>query len=391
MQQRIAVMGASGSVGQQTLDIIANNSSKYQLVAFSVNNNIAKAQEILQKNFQVEMVVVGDEAGKQQLQAFGFAGVIAVGAAGLTQMVNQVAIEKLIIAISGVTGLVALETAIKKGITIGLANKESLVIAGAIIMPLARKHKATIIPVDSEHAGIYQILDNNNSKFAQQIASITVTASGGSLRDVPLAKLGEVTADQALKHPNWAMGQKITIESATMINKGFEVIEAHHLFGLPYEQIKVLIHPQSITHGLVEFNDGSWLSQLGVADMRIPIQYALSYPRREPVVGPPKLDWNKVRQLDFQTVIDQQRYPCYYLALQAGKTGHSMPTVLHAANEIAIDLFLRGKITYDRISVLIAKAMQQHNLLVTPSIEQLLVLDQEVKKQVLAEIEKEKA
>lgn len=379
--KNISVIGISGSIGTQTVDVVRNNPTKFQLVGFSVYNNIEYAKQLLDEFDTIKMISVKSEADVEQFRKYDVE--IVYGKQGLIDVSTKMKPDILITAVVGAVGLPATVAAIKQGITIGLANKETLVTAGHIIMPLAKEYNVDILPVDSEHSAIFQCL-NGEKKSA--VKKLIITASGGSFRDYTRDQLKEVTVEQALNHPNWSMGAKITIDSATMFNKGLEIIEAHHLFGVDYDNIEALIHPQSVVHSMVEFVDNSVIAQLGTPDMRLPIQYALSYPKRMELVNSEQLDLIKIGKLNFRDV-DLERYPAVEMAYFAGRTGGSMPTVLNAANEVAVDLFLNKKIKFLEIEEIVKTAMDSHNLIENPSLDEIMDIDKKIRNEIYARYE----
>lgn len=372
----ISLLGASGSIGQQTLDVIRTHREEFRLVALSVGKNIAAAKMAIEQ-FQPELVAVAD------LQAFialrdeynGKVNIVA-GEEGLIEVATHPKATVVVNAVVGSIGLVPTLKAIEAGKTIALANKETLVTAGHIVTEAAKKHRVALLPVDSEHSAIFQCLQGEQPK---NIEKIILTASGGSFRDRTREQLRHVTVEEALRHPNWAMGAKITIDSATMMNKGLEVIEAYWLFHLPYEQIDVLLHRESIVHSLVQFHDSSIIAQLGTPDMRVPIQYALTYPDRLELMGAKKLNLAEIGTLHFQAV-DFDRYRCLQFAYEAGKTGGSLPTVLNTANEEAVAAFLSGRISFLAIEELIERALEWHAVIKQPTLEDIREVDQETRR-----------
>ena len=347
--KRVAILGSTGSIGQQTLDVIRRLPQHLQVVALAANSDF----ETLRKQaeaFGVERVGLLDGAAPISARHRLYWGV-----EGLCELVSAPDIDVVVVALAGIVALQPTLAAIEAGKTIALATKEVLVGAGEYVMQRAHERKVPILPIDSEHSGVFQILQGNPQKAAERVI---LTASGGPFRLRPLETFDTITADEALQHPTWRMGPKITIDSATMMNKGLEVIEAQWLFGLPLECIEVLIHPQSIVHALVEFQDGSVLAQMSQPDMRLPIQYALLYPERI-ATGLPRLRLEQVRALEFE-MPDLIRYPCLRLAYEAARVGGTMPTVLNAANEVAVRLFLQGQIAFTEIPIIVEKAMEAH-------------------------------
>lgn len=370
--KNISLLGATGSIGIQTLDVIASHPNEFKLVAMSFGTNYQKGIEIINK-FHPKFVSVKDKATYDILRdTFTNEDItFHYGDEGLIEAAIYDGVDVLVNAVVGSVGLIPTLRAIENNITIALANKETLVTAGHIVTELAKKHNVSILPVDSEHSAIFQCLQGESEK---SIERLIVTASGGSFRDKTRDELEGVTVEQALNHPNWSMGAKITIDSATMMNKGLEVIEAHWLFNMPYEKIDVLLHKESIIHSLVEFHDHSIIAQLGTPDMRVPIQYALTYPNRLPLVHGKRLDLSEIGQLHFEKA-DFRRFRCLQYAYESGKIGGTMPTVLNAANEEAVAAFLKGKISFLHIENLIETSLEKHDNIALPSLEQIQEVD----------------
>jgi 1-deoxy-D-xylulose-5-phosphate reductoisomerase len=377
MTKRISLLGATGSIGIQTLDIIKEHPNQFQLVSFSAGKNLEKTRMIL-KDFSVEVVSVALEEDAIQLQKEFPKIQVFFGDEGLIQVAANTNANVLVNAVLGSVGLKPTLEAIKKGITIAIANKETLVTAGHLVMQAAKVHNVPILPVDSEHSALFQAM---NGEQKSQISKLIITASGGSFRDRTREDLENVTIKDALNHPNWSMGAKITIDSATMMNKGLEVIEAHVLFNTSYNDIEVLLHRESIIHSMVEFNDTSVIAQLGTPDMRVPIQYALSYPNRLERSNAKRLNLVEIGKLHFEEM-DYTRYHALKLAIDAGKAGGTMTTVLNAANEAAVSLFLQGKIGFLTIDELIERAMTEHVNISSPNLETILHVDAETRKNV---------
>ncbi|MCF8018505.1 MAG: 1-deoxy-D-xylulose-5-phosphate reductoisomerase [Vallitaleaceae bacterium] len=354
--RKITILGSTGSIGKQTLEVIREQKN-IEVVALTANQNIdLLEQQILE--FNPKCVVVMDEKKAQQLQKkIGHKTEVLWGMDGLITVATLSEINLVVTAVVGMIGLRPTIAAIKSGKDIALANKETLVTAGAIIMDLVKKHKVQLLPVDSEHSAIFQCLDGAQ---ASTVASIILTASGGPFRGYSKERLEEVTLEQALKHPNWSMGAKITIDSSTLVNKGLEVIEAKWLFDLRSEQIQVVVHPQSIVHSMVEFIDGSIIAQMGLPDMKLPIQYALAYPDRVSN-SYPRLKLSEIGTLTFEEP-DLQVFKGLGLAYDALKEGGSMPIVYNAANESAVDMFLKREIQYNDIVKIIENAMLKHDV-----------------------------
>ncbi len=377
MSKRISLLGATGSIGLQTLDILKDHPESFQLVSFSAGRNIEETRRIL-REFSVELVSVQEEEDARTLQK-EFPNVeIVFGTQGLIDVAAHTNANILVNAVLGSVGLKPTLEAIKKGITIAIANKETLVTAGHLVMQAAKEHQVPILPVDSEHSALFQALNGENKS---EIAKLIITASGGSFRDKTRAELQHVTVKDALNHPNWSMGSKITIDSATMMNKGLEVIEAHVLFDIDYDDIEVLLHRESIIHSMIEFQDTSVIAQLGTPDMRVPIQYALSYPKRLDRPNATRLNLAEIGKLHFEKM-DYNRYYALKLAIDAGRAGGTMTTVLNAANEAAVGLFLQEKIKFLEIDELIEKAMQEHQIIQNPDLDTILHVDQETRRRI---------
>ncbi len=371
MRKKISLLGATGSIGVQTVDILKSNPDLFELVSFSAGMNIEQVQEIA-RTFQPKVVSVIQKEDAEKLQTL-FPNIKFVhGADGLREVAAHTGADILVNAVIGSVGLEPTLEAIRHGITIAIANKETLVAAGEIVMAEARKYEVPILPVDSEHSALFQALNGENPK---EITKLILTASGGSFRHLTRNDLADVTVEEALAHPNWSMGNKLTIDSATMMNKGLEVIEAHHLFDIPYDQIDVLLHRESIIHSMIEFQDTSVMAQLGSTDMRVPIQYALTYPNRIPMQNGKRLRLEEIAQLHFEKM-DFERFKALALAYEAGRTGGTMPTAMNAANEIAVGLFMAGKIPFLKIDDIVERVMNEHETIVKPSLEAILEVDQ---------------
>ncbi|WP_155590266.1 1-deoxy-D-xylulose-5-phosphate reductoisomerase [Lysinibacillus cavernae] len=376
--KKISLLGATGSIGWQTYDILKEQRDAFQLVAFSSGKNIEKTREMIE-TLKPELVSVQLEEDARLLAKDYPKIQFTFGAKGLVEVATHPDSTVLVNAVLGSVGLESTLAAIQMGKTIAIANKETLVTAGHLVMAEAKKYKATILPVDSEHSAIFQSMNGENPK---NIERLIITASGGSFRDKTREQLKHVTVADALNHPNWSMGAKITIDSATMMNKGLEVIEAHVLFDMPYDKIDVLLHRESIIHSLVEYHDTSVIAQLGTPDMRVPIQYALSYPDRIPLHNGQRLNLAQIGQLHFQDM-DFERYPALRLAYEAGRTGGTILTAMNAANESAVAAFLQGKITFLEIDETIERVMQAHQNITIPDLQTILHVDSETRKIVL--------
>lgn len=369
--KNIGILGASGSVGTQGLDIIRQYPDDYKLVSFSVGKNIELANEIIEE-FRPDICCVQNKDDIVKIKSDSIK--VVYGNEGLMEIAAYNKNDMLLNSIMGSVGLKPTVHAIKHGIDIALANKETLVVAGEIIMQLARDYDVNIIPVDSEHSAIFQCLNGENHK---NVEKLIITASGGSFRDLSRDALKDVTVQDALNHPNWSMGKKITIDSATMMNKGLEVIEAKWLFDMPIEKIETLLHKQSIIHSMVEFNDTSVIAQLGTPDMRMPILYAFSYPDRLPR-NAERLNLAEVGQLDFKAM-DFERYRCLKLAFDAMKIGGTMPVVMNAVNEVVVQQFLDEEIGFLDIETIIEREMQAHDVIQNPDLETILEVDAKYK------------
>lgn len=373
--KKISLLGATGSIGLQTIDIILANQDEFKLVALSSGRNIEKTREIITQ-LRPEIVSVQEESDALEL-AKEFPNVqFTYGNKGLVEVATHPETTVLVNAVLGSVGLESTLAAIRMGKTIAIANKETLVTAGHLVMAEAKKYNAPILPVDSEHSALYQSMNGENPKAIERLI---LTASGGSFRDKTRAELEGVTVKDALNHPNWSMGAKITIDSATMMNKGLEVIEAHVLFDMPYDRIDVLLHRESIIHSMVEYHDTSVMAQLGTPDMRVPIQYALTYPDRMPLVGGKCLNLAEIGKLHFQEV-DFERYRALKLAYEAGRTGGTILTAMNAANEAAVALFLQEKITFLQIEEYIERVMDAHDNILLPDLQTILHVDSETRK-----------
>lgn len=370
----ISLLGATGSIGTQTLDIIKEHPNDFSLVAISLGRNVELARKIITR-FKPELVSVLDKSACEMLKAEFPHVMFTYGEEGLSQVAVYEKADVLVNAVMGSVGLLPTLQAIEAKKTIAIANKETLVTAGHLVMDAVKKHGVNLLPVDSEHSAIFQALNGERSK---NIERLILTASGGSFRDKTREELKNVTVEQALAHPNWSMGAKITIDSASMMNKGLEVIEAHWLFSIPYEKIDCVIHKESIIHSMVEFHDSSIIAQLGTPDMRVPIQYALTYPDRLPLKSANRLNLAEVGMLNFKEM-DFERFRCLKFAYHAGKIGGTMPTVLNAANEVAVSLFLDGKITFLQIEDLIEKALESHQSIPNPSLATIQEIDKETR------------
>jgi len=376
----LSILGSTGSIGTQTLDIVKNNPDEFKLIGLTTNKNI----ELLKKQiieFKPEAVGVMDNEKADLLKKdidisvySGIDGIIKIA------ILNEV--DTVVNSLVGSIGVKPTIEAIKNKKNIALANKETLVTAGSIVMEEVRKNDVNLMPIDSEHSAIFQCI---NGEQIKDINKITITASGGPFKDYLKEQLENVTVQDALKHPTWNMGNKITIDSATLMNKGFEVIETHWLYGIDYEKIKVVIHPQSIIHSMVEFKDGSTLAQLSLPDMKLPIQYALSYPKRLSL-NIKKLNLTEIKNLSFEKP-NFELFPCLKYAYDAGNIGGTIPSVLNATNEIAVNSFLNNQIKFNEIPIIIKKLINSHNVIKNPNLNQILETDKKTRERTKEMIE----
>jgi len=376
MIKRIAILGSTGSIGTQTLDVVRKNPDRFEVYAISAHRSVDKLIEQA-REFKPEMVCIADEQYYDQLKE-ALADLpckVWAGTKAIEEMVTMPSIDVVVAAMVGYAGLKPTMEAIKAGKNIALANKETMVVAGEIICELARQYRTPILPVDSEHSAIFQSLVGEGDN---PVEKILLTASGGPFRTYTLEQMREVTAAQALKHPNWEMGAKITIDSASMMNKGFEVIEAKWLFGVKYDQIEVLVHPESIVHSAVQFKDGAIKAQLGAPDMRLPIQYALTYPDRVASEFP-RADLFALKSLHFEKP-DLERFPNLRLAYEAIRRGGNMPCVLNAANEVVNLAFREGKCGFLEMSDRIADTMAKATYIAKPTYEDYVASDSEARR-----------
>jgi len=357
--KRIAILGSTGSIGQQILDVVRALPDELRVVALTGNKNLKLLKRQIQE-FQPKMVCSSVKPDVSHGAQFLSAEDIA----------SHPEVDFVIVATVGKAGLSPTLAALRASKTVALADKEVLVMAGEIVVREASLHQSQILPIDSEHSAIWQCLQGEETKPHR----LLLTASGGPFYRYSQAQLAEATPEQALQHPVWKMGRKITIDSATLMNKGLEVIEAHWLFSFPFDSIEILIHPQSIVHSMVEFADGSLKAQLSWPDMRLPIQYALSYPRRWPNPELSRLDWTKINSLTFEPV-DYDRFPCLRLAVDAGKSGGTYPAVLCAADEVAVEFFLSHRIRFTDIAEIVQETLEQHRSVGAPSLEDILAAD----------------
>lgn len=370
--KKIAILGSTGSIGTQTLEIVRNNPD-LKVVAMAAGTNVALMEEQI-REFKPKKVAMWSEQAANDLRTriADMEVEVVYGMEGLLEVSTMEEMEVLVTAIVGMIGIRPTIAAIEHGKTIALANKETLVTAGHLIMPLAAKHNVPILPVDSEHSAIFQSMHGENKG---RVSKIILTASGGPFRGRSKEELETMTVEDALKHPNWSMGKKVTIDSASLVNKGLEVMEAKWLFDVPLEKIQVVIHPQSIIHSAVEYVDGGIMAQLGTPDMKLPIQYALFYPDRRPMDGK-RVDFFALKQLTFEEP-DTKTFRGLQLAYDAAKTGGSLPTVFNAANEKAVALLLQKKVRFLQIPELIEQSMEHHKVIANPSVDEILQAEAE--------------
>lgn len=368
----IGILGSTGSIGTQTLDVVRANGD-ISVKAIAAGSNIRLLEEQIREFKPAVCGVWDEEKAKDLALRVGDTDTkIVSGMDGLMEIAAMDGYEILVTAVVGMIGIRPTMAAIKSGKDIALANKETLVTAGHLIVPLAREHQVRLLPVDSEHSAIFQCL---NGEHGNKIDKILLTASGGPFRGWTRKQMERVQVEDALKHPNWSMGRKITIDSSTMVNKGLEVMEAHWLFDVDMDQVQVVIQPASVIHSMIEYEDGAVIAQLGTPDMKLPIQYALYYPERRFLPGD-RLDFTKLKEITFDEP-DMETFRGLKLAYEAGKAGGSLPTVFNAANELAVSLFLEKKIPYLAITDLIQGAMENHKRKVAPNVDQILAAEQE--------------
>lgn len=377
--KKISILGSTGSIGTQTLEV-CDSLDDVCVVGFSVNKNIKLAEGQIRK-YKPRLVCAVDEksAGLLKIAVADTDTKIISGSGGMSEISTMPEIDTVVTSVVGIAGLEPTMAAIENGVTIALANKETLVTAGGIVTDAARKNNVRILPVDSEHSAIFQCIGAHKR---EDIRRLIITASGGSFYGKTADELKNVTVSEALNHPNWSMGRKITIDSATLMNKGLEVIEAHWLFGVGYDDIDVAVHRESIVHSLVEFRDKSVLAQLGLPDMKLPIHYALCYPNRVESAAE-SLDLWKIGSLSFAQP-DYETFRCLKLAISAGRDGGTMPVVLNGANEVAVELFLNGKISFGDIAEIVEQSLAGHKNVLNPSLEDIIETDRQVREEVYA-------
>lgn len=377
--KRLVILGSTGSIGRQTLEVVREQGG-LSIVALAAGSNIALMEEQIREFHPAYAVMWEEKAAKELREKLSDRNVkILSGMEGLLEISSLEAYDVLVTAIVGMIGIRPTIAAIKAGKMIALANKETLVTAGHIIMPLAKRMGVPILPVDSEHSAIFQSM---NGEPRERILRLWLTASGGPFRGRKREELADVRVEDALKHPNWSMGRKITIDSATMVNKGLEIMEAKWLFQVDYDQIRVVVHPQSIVHSMVEYVDGALIAQLGMPDMKLPIRYALFYPDRRPTEQK-KIEISMLSSLTFEEP-QWDTFSGLSLALKAGREGGSMPTVYNAANEKAVSLFLERRITFLQIPEIIESCMERHEKIENPDVDQILAVEQETYEDIMS-------
>lgn len=379
--KNISILGVTGSIGTQALDVLRFHKDKFKLVAISAYKNIDLTLDIIEE-FKPRVVAINDKASFEKLKnikgTLDYDFELLYGMEGLIKVATLKEVHTVLTSVVGMIGLKPTLEAIKCKKDIALANKETLVVAGELVMNEAKKYGIKILPVDSEHSAIFQCLQGNDLK---SVDKIIITASGGPFRGYSKKQLENVTLNQALNHPKWSMGKKITIDSSTLMNKGLEVIEAHWLFDCDYENIEVVVHPQSIIHSMVQYKDGAVIAQLGVTDMKLPIQYALNYQLRDNNISE-KLDFYKINELNFYKP-DTEVFRCLKLAYKAGKMGGLMPTILNGANEVCVDLFLNEKIKYLDIPTIVEECMEVFKNDMEVSLSNIIDLDKSVREYIM--------
>ena len=385
--KNVTILGVTGSIGTQTLDVIRNDIDNFYIVGISANTKWEKIIPIIEE-FKPKYVAMMEEEASLELKIYcrekNYSTVILQGIEGLNYISTLPEVDLVVTAVVGMIGLIPTMKAIHSGKDIALANKETLVAAGSLVMEAAKKNHVNILPVDSEHGAIFQCLQGNRS---ENVNKIILTASGGPFRGKNREQLMEIKPEEAIKHPKWNMGKKISIDSSTLMNKGLEVIEAHFLFNVDYENIQVVVHPQSIIHSMVEYVDGSVIAQLSSTDMRLPIQYAINYPKRNKAVID-KLDFYNMGNLTFEKP-DMDTFKCLKLAFTAGKIGGNMPAIMNAANEVAVELFLDYKIKYLQIEYIIEMCMNKFDHVLNPNLQEILEIDLKVREYVRNNYDKE--
>ncbi|HNW25524.1 MAG TPA: 1-deoxy-D-xylulose-5-phosphate reductoisomerase [Candidatus Gastranaerophilaceae bacterium] len=372
MKKKISIIGSTGSIGTQTLEVIEKLQDKFEIIALAGGDNVKLLREQILK-FKPKKVCVKSLSARNELKAEFSKLEIFCDDEGLDEICSDRSNDLIVVAVSGKIGLKPTLKAIENKIDIALANKETLVMAGDIVMKKAIENNVKILPIDSEHSALHQCI-----KDISMVEKLIITASGGPFLYKSLEEIKNATVEQTLAHPKWKMGKKITVDSATLMNKGLEVIEAHHLFGFDYDKIEVIIHPQSLIHSAVEYVDGSVVAQIGLPSMHIPIQYAITYPERFEGIKSKSFSFLDAKRFDFEKP-DLEKFPCLKMAYEAGKMGGSATVCLNAANEEAVFSFLEGKIKLYRISEIVEKILSEHKLVKIPSIEEIFEIDKEVR------------
>ncbi len=370
---KISIIGSTGSIGRQAIEVVQKMQGFFEIISLTGGDNIDLLREQIKLVAPKNVCVKSEENALKLQKEFPKLNVL-FGEQGLVDIASDKTNERILVSVSGKTGLKPTLAAIENNIDVALANKETLVMAGDIVMARAKEKGVKILPVDSEHGAIHQCLSNR-----EEVEKLIITASGGPFRTKTIEDIKNASVEETLHHPRWNMGKKITIDSATLMNKGLEVIEAHHLFSMPYEKIQVVVHPQSIVHSAVEYVDGSVIAQLGFPSMHIPIQYTLTYPHRFEGIETRSFDFVKALRLDFEEP-DMEKFPCLKLAFEAGKQGGTLPVVMNAANEEAVYMFLNGRISLWEIYEITAKMMEQHKNILNPSLDEILETDMMVRK-----------
>ncbi len=370
-KRRLVVLGSTGSIGVNTLKVVAEHPTEFEVVGLAAHTNVERLAEQVGA-FRPRWVAVRDASRCERLISLlnGEVPQVLGGDAGVEELAALEGVDLVVVAIAGAAALKPTLSAVAQGRTIGLANKETLVMAGELVIEEAKAKGATILPIDSEHSAIFQCLEG---RIRSEVRRILLTGSGGPLKDIPSEKLGGLSKGEIMNHPRWKMGPKITVDSATLMNKALEVIEAHRLFGVPVEKIEVVVHPEAIVHSLVEFIDGSILAQLGVTDMRIPIQLALTYPKRFSS-SLPALDLVQLKRLTFEAP-DRQKFPCLSFGYEAAKVGGTLPAVLNAANEECVQAFLKDEMPFTRIPERIEKVIRRHRTVPRPTLKEIFEAD----------------
>lgn len=373
-KKQISIIGSTGSIGTQTLEVLERLHDRFEILAISGGDNLPLLMQQIQK-FKPKFVCTRSCSVSLELERRFSDVKFLCGDDGLEEICSNKENDLIVMAVSGKTGLKPTLTAMKNKINVALANKETLVMAGDIVMNSAKENGVSLLPIDSEHCAIHQCLKGDN---ISSLRKLIITASGGPFRNSSLEEIKNATVEQTLAHPKWNMGKKITVDSATLMNKGLEVIEAHHLFGTSYDDIEVIIHPQSIIHSAIEYVDGSVIAQIGLPSMHIPIQYALTYPERVGGIKSESFSFLDAKRFDFEAP-DLEKFPCLRLAYESGRAGGSAPICLNAANEEAVFAFLKGQIKLYQIFETVDKMLSKHEMVKSPSIDEILAIDEEIR------------